>query len=87
MRRGRRRRREKIERNLGVPDGAVNGTVGGLIFLFEEGFDLFVGLVHFAGAARFLLGFAAQTQGGFGEALLSRGLGRRGRTHGFRLLL
>ena len=76
-----RRRREQVERDLRVPDGLVNGAVGGLILFLEEAFDLFVRLVQGAGAARFLFGLAAQPQGGFGETLLIA-LGRRGRAHG-----
>ena len=58
---------EQVDGQLAFPNGAVDGAVDGLKPGGEEVFDLIVGLVDGAHAAGFLVAFAAQLHGGFGE--------------------
>ena len=72
---GRRDRRllgqEKLDGELAVPDGAMDGAVGGLVARGEEGVDLIVGSIDRAGRPRFFLALAAHLERGLDERLRS----------------
>src|SRR5262245_15985396 len=67
-RRWQRRRLEELDRDLAIPDRAMDRAARGLQTLGVESLDLFVGLVHRAGATDFLVRLAAEFEGRFGEA-------------------
>ena len=58
---------EQIGGYFGIPDGAMNRTVGRLILRREQILDLIVGRVENAGAAGFISGGTAEPESDFSE--------------------